>query len=145
MRFDPFRELDRLTDQIAAGTRAPRSFPMDAYRRGDTFIVEMDLPGVTPDSIELTAEQNVLTVRAQRQFERQQGDEVLVAERPQGTYTRQLFLGSTLDQSRISAAYDHGVLRLTIPVAEQAKPRRVQVSTQSGPETIEASSEGSSS
>ena len=138
MRFDPFRELDRLTDQIAAGTRAPRSFPMDAYRRGDTFVVEMDLPGVTPDSIELTAEQNVLTVRAERQFERQQGDEVLVAERPQGTYTRQLFLGSTLDQSKIQASYDHGVLRLTIPVAEQAKPRRVEISaTQSSPETVQ--------
>ena len=146
MRFDPFRELDRLTDQIAAGTRAPRSFPMDAFRRGDSFVVEMDLPGITPDSIELTAEQNVLTVRAERQFERQEGDEVLVAERPQGTYTRQLFLGSTLDQSRISASYDHGVLRLTIPVAEQAKPRRVQVSAaQSSPETIQASTEGSSS
>jgi len=146
MRFDPFRELDRLSDQIAAGTRAPRSFPMDAYRRGDTFYVEMDLPGVTPESIELTAEQNVLTVRAERRFARQQGDEVLVAERPEGVYTRQLFLGNTLDQSKVQASYDHGVLRLTIPVAEQAKPRRVQVSpTQSAPETIQAGGQGAQS
>ena len=138
LRFDPFRELDRLTDQLAAGARAPRSFPMDAYRRGDAFIVEMDLPGVTPDSIELTAEQNVLTVRAERRFERQESDEVHVAERPQGVYSRQLFLGSTLDSQNIQASYDHGVLRLTIPVAEQAKPRRVEISaTQSSPETVQ--------
>jgi HSP20 family protein len=141
MRFDPFRELDRLTDQLAAGARAPRSFPMDAYRHGDQFIVEMDLPGVTPDAIELTAEQNVLTVRAERRFERDEGDEVLVTERPQGVYTRQLMLGNTLDQQNISASYDNGVLRLTIPVAEKAKPRRVEISaTQSSPQTIEPSS-----
>ena len=137
MRFDPFREIDRLADQISAGTRAPRSFPMDAYRRGDAFVVEMDLPGVAPDSIELTAEQNVLTVRAERRFERQEGDEVIVAERPQGVYTRQLFLGNTLDQQNIQATYDHGVLRLKIPVAEQAKPRRVEISAaQQQPEEI---------
>lgn len=139
MRFDPFRELDRLTEQISSTARAPRSFPIDAYRSGEQFIVEMDLPGVNPDAIELTVEQNVLTVRAERRFERAQGEEVLVSERPQGTYTRQLFLGETLDQQGVQASYDHGVLRLTIPVAERAKPRRVQITaTQSQPETVPA-------
>ena len=97
-RFDPFREFDRLTEQLAStASRAPRPFPMDAYRRGDRFIVEFDLPGVEPASIELTVEQNVLTVRAERRFEPQAGDELVVAERPQGTYARQVFLGDTLE------------------------------------------------
>jgi HSP20 family protein len=126
MRFDPFRELDRLTEQMGAG-QARRSFPMDAYRRGDQFIVHFDLPGVDPDSIELTVERNVVTVRAERHFELDDADEILVSERPQGSYSRQLLLGETLDGESISADYDAGVLTLTIPVAEAAKPRRVQV------------------
>jgi HSP20 family protein len=126
MRFDPFRELDRLTEQMGGG-QGRRSFPMDAYRRGDQFVVHFDLPGVDPDSIELTVERNVVTVRAERSFEFEEGDEVLVAERPQGSYSRQLLLGETLDGESISADYDAGVLTLTIPVAEAAKPRRVQV------------------
>jgi HSP20 family protein len=126
MRFDPFRELDRLSEQMGAGP-ARRSFPMDAYRRGDQFIVHFDLPGVDPDSIELTVERNVVTVRAERRFELEDADEVLVSERPQGSYSRQLLLGETLDGESISADYDAGVLTLTIPVAEAAKPRRVQV------------------
>ena len=140
MRFDPFRELDRLTDQMtAATTQTARGFPLDAYRRGDRFLVDLDLPGLDPDSIELTVERNVLTIRAERRPERQEGDEVLVAERPQGTFARQLFLGESLDADAIEANYDRGVLTLTIPVAEQAKPRKVQVSGgQEQPRTIEA-------
>ena len=136
MRFDPLREFDRLT-QEGAPQRA-RSFPMDAYRRGDQFIVHFDLPGVDPGSIDLTTEQNVLTVRAERRFETQEGDEVIVSERPQGTYTRQLLLGDGLDAERIEAQYEGGVLSVAIPVAERAKPRRIEV-TQSGdgPRTIE--------
>jgi HSP20 family protein len=143
MRFDPFRELDRLTEQLAStASRAPRAFPMDAYRRGDRFIVEFDLPGVEPASIELTVEQNVLTVRAERRFEPREGDEVIVAERPQGAYARQVFLGDALDSERVQANCRLGVLTLTIPVAEAAKPRRVPVRGEQETQTIEPSTAG---
>ena len=146
MRFDPFRDLDRLTEQLlATGTRgAPRSFPMDAVRRGDEFIIRFDLPGVARDSIELTVEQNTLTVRAERRADPQEGEEVLAAERPQGVFSRQLILGESLDTERIAASYDDGVLSLRIPVAERAKPRKVQIGTQGGgAQTIEARHERS--
>jgi HSP20 family protein len=120
MRFDSFRELDRLAEQLAStAARAPKAFPMDAYRRGDRFIVEFDLPGVEP------------------RFELQEGDEVIVAERPQGTYARQVFLGDALDPERLQANCRHGVLTLTIPVAEAAKPRRVPVGGGQDAQTIE--------
>jgi HSP20 family protein len=144
MRFDPFRELDRLTEQLFTGTptaRAPRSFPMDAYRRGEAFFVHFDLPGVDPATIELSVEKNVLTVSAERSWQPLDGDEVVVAERPRGTFTRQLFLGDTLDADALEASYDQGVLTLRIPVAEQAKPRKIEVSLGSPngtPEAIEA-------
>jgi len=137
MRFDPFRELDRLTEQVGGG-QARRSFPMDAFRRGDQFLVQFDLPGVDADSIELTVERNVVTVSAERRLDLQEEDEVVVAERPQGRYSRQIFLGDTLDAESIDANYENGVLTLTIPVAEAAKPRRVQVGGGSGGQTIEA-------
>jgi len=126
MRFDPFRELDRLSQQ-AAGAARPNPMPMDAYRHGDRFVVEFDLPGVDPATIDLTVEKNVLTVEAERRQTLSEGQEVLVSERPSGTFTRQLFLGESLDPDHVQADYDQGVLRLTIPVAEQAKPRRVEV------------------
>jgi HSP20 family protein len=139
MRFDPFRDFDRVWEQMAAeqaGQRA-RSFPMDAYRRGDEFVVHFDLPGVDPDAIEIDVDRNILTVQADRRFEQRQGDEILVTERPQGTYTRQLMLGDQLDADRIEAGYDRGVLTLTIPVAERAKPRKVEITTQSdSPEDV---------
>ena len=133
MRFDPFRDLDRAWEQLAAqqSGRQARSFPMDAYRRGDEFVVHFDLPGADPQSIEISVDRNILTVQAERRFEQQQGDEILVTERPQGTFTRQLMLGDQLDADRIEAGYDRGVLTLTIPVAERAKPRKVQITTQS--------------
>ena len=139
MRFDPFREFDRLTEDLLAGARAgaPRSFPMDAYRRGDELLVHLDLPGVDPDSIDLTAEQNVLTISAERRFESHDDDEVLVSERPQGRFTRQLLLGQSLDTDNIAADYESGVLTLTIPVSEQAKPRRIEVGSSSGQRAIE--------
>lgn len=128
LRFDPFREIDRLTNGV--GTRVWQSgVPMDAYRQGDEFHVEMDLPGVHPDAIDLTVEKNVLTVKAERRWVPAEGVEVVVNERPQGELVRRLFLGESLDTERIQADYEAGVLRLTIPVAERSKARRVEVNT----------------
>ena len=139
MRFDPFRELDRLIQQ--SGTAREPVMPMDAYRRGDRFIVHFDLPGVDPSSIDLTVEKNVLTVRAERNWQRQEDDEIVVSERPQGAFTRQLFLGEGLDVEHIEARYDNGVLTISIPVAEQAKPRKVAITSSPGTgETISAQS-----
>jgi HSP20 family protein len=98
---------------------------MDAYRRGDEFVVSFDLPGIAPGKIDLTIEQNVLTIKAQRRFDSQEGDEVIAAERPHGAFTRQLFLGNTVDAEHLVASYETGVLILGIPVAESAKPRKV--------------------
>jgi HSP20 family protein len=142
MRFDPFRDFDRLAEEmmLGGGRGGPRSFPMDAYRRGDEFFVHLDLPGVQADSIELTAENNVLTVSAERRFESEEVDQVLSRERPQGEFTRQLILGENLDVDRIEANYENGVLTLVIPVAEQAKPRRITVGGTGGQKTIEGTS-----
>jgi HSP20 family protein len=128
MRYDQFRDLDRLSEQLW-GRRPGRiaELPMDAYRRGDRFIMSIDLPGVDPDSIDVTVEQNVLTVRAERSVSMDEQDEVLIAERPQGSFSRQVFLGENLDPDHISANYEHGVLTLSIPVAERAKPKKVAV------------------
>lgn len=129
MRTDPFRELDRLTSQVFGTPARPAAMPIDAFRTGDTFVVEFDLPGVTPESIDLTVERNVLTVHAKRERHSPEAAELIVAERPFGTFSRQLFLGDTLDTDHITARYSDGVLRLEIPVAEQAKPRKVMVET----------------
>lgn len=140
MRFDPFRDFDRLTQTLLSqATGRPVTMPMDAYREGDQFVVEFDLPGVDPGSIDLTVEKNALTVRAQRSWEPKDSQEVLIAERPQGTFTRQLFLGEGLDADKIQASYEQGVLRLTIPVAEEAKPRKVQITAGEGGRAIPAS------
>jgi HSP20 family protein len=129
MRTDPFRDLDRLAERVM-GTRArPAAMPIDAYRKGDSFLVQFDLPGVAPDSIELTVERNVLTVHAERARAEADNIEMVIAERPQGTFSRQLFLGDTLDGDNIEADYAAGVLTLRIPVAERAKPRRVAVNS----------------
>lgn len=132
MRTDPFRDLDRLTQQVfgASGTLArPAVMPMDAWREGDTFLVEFDLPGVGLDSIDLDVERNVVTVKAERPA--RDGDtDWLAAERPRGVFSRQLVLGDNLDTEHIEASYDAGVLTLRIPVAEQAKPRKIAISSQ---------------
>jgi HSP20 family protein len=134
MRTDPFRELDRLTQQVFGGNNnrgtwsRPTAMPMDAYRVGDEFVVAFDLPGVTTDAIELDVERNVLTVRAERRPTTEtEHVEMQVAERPLGAFSRQLFLGDTLDADNISAHYDAGVLTLRIPVAPQAKPRKIEI------------------
>lgn len=127
MRSDPFRELDRLAQQ-AVGTRArPAAMPMDAYRRGDQFVVHFDLPGVDPASIDLTVERNALTVSAERRWQASEDYQIIASERPQGTFSRQLLLGEGLDTEQVAANYEHGVLTVTIPMAEQAKPRKVSV------------------
>ena len=127
MRTDPFRDLDRLTEAMLGTQGRPAVMPMDAYRHGDKFYVQLDLPGVDPDSIDLTVEQNVLTVHASRNSSIEEGGERVVSERTHGTFSRQLFLGETLDVDRLTADYDAGVLTLTIPVAEQAKPRKIAI------------------
>lgn len=134
MRTDPFRELDRLTQQVFSTTPGtwsrPTAMPMDAYRAGDEFVVHFDLPGVSPDAIELDVERNVLTVKAERRPTTAGEDvEMQVAERPLGVFSRQLFLGDTLDSEHIAASYDAGVLTLRIPVAERAKPRKIEISS----------------
>ena len=131
MRTDPFRELDRLAQQVFTGPGTwsrPTAMPMDAYRSGDEFVVAFDLPGVSADAIELDVERNVLTVKAERR-PTITGDnvEMQVAERPLGVFSRQLFLGDTLDTEHIQAAYDAGVLTLRIPVLEKAKPRKIAI------------------
>jgi HSP20 family protein len=129
IRTDPFRDLDRLTQQVFGTAARPAAMPMDAYRQGDSFYVHFDLPGINADSIELTVEQNVLTVRAERHSEHPEDAEMLVSERPVGVFTRQVFLGDTLDADNIGADYSAGVLTLTIPVHEAAKPRSIQVTS----------------
>lgn len=127
MRFDPFRELDRLTQSPWNGPGRTPVMPLDAYRDGDRFLVVLDIPGIDPDTIDLTVEKNVLSIGTERRWERSEGMEVVVAERPQGAFSRQLFLGEGLDPDGIEATYDNGVLTVVVPVAEQAKPRKVEI------------------
>jgi thioredoxin reductase/HSP20 family molecular chaperone IbpA len=121
----PFRELDRLADQALTGARAMRTMPMEALRRGDRFIVALDLPGVDPSQVDVTVERNVVEIQANRQPLRQEGDQVIIDERPQGEFRRQLFLGDNLDANKLNAEFDRGVLTLTIPVSEASTPRKV--------------------
>jgi HSP20 family protein len=128
---DPFRDLDRLAQQVFGTSTRPAVMPMDAWREGDRFVIEFDLPGVAKDSIDLDVERNVLTVRAER-VARNSDWEPLASERPRGLFSRQLVLGDPLDLEHIEAAYADGVLRLVVPVAEKAKPRKIEVSLESG-------------
>jgi HSP20 family protein len=128
VRTDPFRDLDRLTQQFFGTSARPAVMPMDAWREGDQFVVEFDLPGVDPGSVDLDVERNVLTVRAERPFRETQA-EMLASERPRGVFSRQLILGDNLDTEQVSASYDGGVLRLQIPVAERAKPRKISINS----------------
>jgi HSP20 family protein len=139
MRTDPFRDVERFAQQVLGTPMHPAAMPIDAYRNGDDFVVHLDIPGVDPSSIDVTVEKNVLTVHAERR--RPVGDDVemLIAERPEGTFTRQLFLGDSLDADRLQATCSHGVLTLRLPIAERAKPRRVDVTAgEQGSEAIEA-------
>jgi HSP20 family protein len=141
MRTDPFRELDRVAQQVFGTTGRPAAMPIDAYRKGDEFVVLFDLPGIDPASIELTVERNLLSVHAERRRPGDEQVELIIGERPHGAFSRQLFLAETLDTDRLQADYTDGVLRLRVPVKEQAKPRRVDISTTPAQSTsIEATS-----
>ena len=132
---DPFREFDSLARQMLGTTNRPAVMPMDAWREGDRFVIEFDLPGVSPDSIDLDVERNVLTVRAERPA--WQGEtELLASERPRGVFSRQLMLSDTLDTEHVTATYQGGVLRLEIPVAPESKPRKISVSAAESPTVV---------
>ena len=127
IRTDPFRDFDRLTQQLWGSFTKPTTMPLDAYKEGDRYIVEFDLPGVDPESIDITIEKNLLSVHAERPYVERDHAEFVVSERPYGSFTRQLFLSDNLDTEDIEADYTNGVLKVLIPVAEKAKPRKVQV------------------
>jgi HSP20 family protein len=129
IRTDPFRDLDRLTQHVLGTVTRPTAMPMDAYRESDSFYVHFDLPGVQAGSIVLTVEHNVLTINAERLPAKPGGAEMVIAERPSGTFSRQLFLGEALDTEHIAADYAAGVLTLRIPVRESAKPHSIHVAT----------------
>ncbi len=126
--YDPFSQLDELRSQLLSGGRTPLSFPMDAYRRGDDFYVHLDLPGVQPDTVEITVENQILTITAERRFEQRKGDEFVVSGRPQGRFSRQLRLATAIDTDNISASYEDGVLTLSLPISERARARQIQIS-----------------
>jgi HSP20 family protein len=138
MRTDPFRELDRLTEQVLGTTTRPAVMPMDAWRHGDEFVVEFDLPGVNAQDVDLDVERNVITVKAERPAIEGQDAEIIAAERPRGVFSRQLILGDNLDTDRVQAEYDAGVLRLTIPVAEKAKPHKIEIATKGERQAIKS-------
>jgi HSP20 family protein len=129
VRTDPFRELDRVATQVLGTTARPAVMPMDAWRDGDTFVIEFDLPAVDPDSVDLDVERNVLTVRAERLSPTGPDVELIASERPRGVFSRQVILGDALDTDGIRASYQSGVLRLNIPVAEKAKPRKIAITS----------------
>jgi HSP20 family protein len=137
VRYDPFRQLDRVADEFFGQTRRPQFMPMDAVRRGSAVELHFDVPGVSPDDVELTVERDTLTVRAERSWAPVEGDEVLASERQQGSWTRQVMLGESLDTDALEARYDAGVLTVTIPFAEQAKPRRVEIQSGAAPEAVD--------
>ncbi|WP_018349261.1 Hsp20/alpha crystallin family protein [Longispora albida] len=131
LRFDPFRELDRWTNEVLGTARTPRLMPLDAFREGENYVLRFDLPGVDESSLQVMAENTTLTVRAERRPERPEGAAYLVAERPVGVFQRQIALSNGLDLGAISAGYTDGVLTVTIPVAEHAKPRQISVDRRS--------------
>ncbi|HYP46669.1 MAG TPA: Hsp20 family protein [Propionibacteriaceae bacterium] len=137
MRTDPFRDLDRLTQQVFGTAARPALMAMDAWRDQERFVVEFDLPGIDVNSIDLDVERNVLTVRADRPA-REGIEELVAAERPRGVFSRQLMLGDNLDTEHITASYQAGVLRLEIPVAERAKPRKIAVNAADEQQVISA-------
>jgi HSP20 family protein len=138
-RFDPFRDFDRVFERPWGPNRQP-TMPLDAYRHGDTYVVSVDLPGFDADTIDVTSDKDVLTIKAERSWHPVEGDEVVVAERTYGQFFRQLFLGDGLDTENIHATYDNGVLMITIPLSERAKPRKVEIARGGDQHTIEAHS-----
>jgi HSP20 family protein len=140
MRTDPFRDFDRLFQQMTSTSALPAGMPIDAYRQGDEFVIHFDLPGVSPEAIDLSVEKNVLTLKAERKRPAPEGAEWLVRERPQGTFSRSIFLGESLDTDKLAASYADGVLTVRLPVAEKAKPRRIEVTTDAPRELVTVAS-----
>ena len=138
MRTDPFRELDRLAQQVLGTAARPAAMPMDAWREDQEFVVAFDLPGVAADSVDLNVERDVLTVRAERPEPAGKDTELIISERPYGVFSRQVVLGDSLDTDNVKATYDGGVLTLRIPVAEQAKPRKIEIETREAHHEIAA-------
>jgi HSP20 family protein len=138
LRFEPFRDpFDRLMSLAATGTRTPLGMPIDIYRSGDgAYHLDTDLPGVDPASIEVTVEHSTLTIKAERDPHYGDEDQVLVAERPQGTFTRQFALGEGVDAGKLTAGYSEGVLHLAIPAAAKAQVRRIDVTHTPGSRTV---------
>jgi HSP20 family protein len=142
MRWDPFAEVDRMFDLVAgrggsgAGQGATRGMPMDVYREGDTYVVEMDLPGVDPSTIDISVERNLLTVQAEGESKHEHADEVIICERRHVRYRRQLYLGEDVDTDNVRASYDNGVLRLQVPISEQQHARRIEVAREGEPKKL---------
>ncbi|WP_127473026.1 Hsp20/alpha crystallin family protein [Microbacterium sulfonylureivorans] len=136
--YDPFRDLDRLASTLLETRRGPRRMPMDLYRDGDHYVLDADLPGVDPGSVDIDVDGQLLTIRAERTLASGDGVKWITREREAATFVRQLNLGQGIDTDRISASYDNGVLSVTIPVSEKAKPRRIEVATADAPGTIRA-------
>ncbi len=129
LQHDPFRDLDRLTQQVFGTVARPSGMPLDAWRDGDVFVVELDLPGIDQDKLDIDVERNVLTVRAERLSHMPDAANAVASERSWGVFSRQLVLGDALDTDEVDAEYTAGVLRLRIPIAEKAKPRKISVGT----------------
>jgi HSP20 family protein len=138
LMFDPFRQLDRLAEQVLGTVANPAAMPMDAWREGEEYVIALDLPGVKADSIDLGVEQNVLTVRAERKPPVGEGTELIASERPRGVFSRQLILGEALDTENVKASYDAGVLMLRIPMTARAAPRKIEIETRGGQQQINA-------
>jgi HSP20 family protein len=139
-RIDPFRELDRLAGQLLTPVRGLRQMPMDLYKDGDTYVVEADLPGVDPSSVDVDVDGQLLTIRAERKpaVSENQGVQWMTRERETGSYVRQLNLGQDVDLENITANYDHGVLKVSIPVSPKAHPRKIKVGTGHDAQTVRA-------
>ncbi|MEO9104227.1 MAG: Hsp20/alpha crystallin family protein [Terrimesophilobacter sp.] len=129
LQHDPFRDLDRLTQQVFGTMTRPTSMPLDAWREGDEFVVELDLPGIDTEKLDIDVERNVLTIRAERLSHVPDAANVVAAERSWGVFSRQLVLGDALDTEKVDADYTAGVLKLRIPIAERAKPRKIAIAS----------------
>jgi len=142
LRFDPFRDFDRLAEQVlsasSGSTRAPRFMPMDLYRSGDHYVLHADLPGVDPGSIDVHVDAGTLTIKAERTSRTEETVQWVASERFTGTFMRQLSLGEGIDADHINATYNNGVLTVSLPVAEKAKPRRIEVAATTSPTVIQA-------
>jgi HSP20 family protein len=129
LQHDPFRDLDRLTQQVFGTVARPTSMPLDAWREGDHFVVELDLPGIDPEKVDIDVEHNVLTIRAERLSHMPDAANAVATERSWGVFSRQLVLGDSLDTEKVDADYVAGVLRLRIPIAEKAKARKISITS----------------